>query len=263
MTPPAGKSIRSATPDLPDRCRRSGFTLIELLVVIAIIALLISIILPSLGSARRTAWTVICQSNMRQLGLGIQMYADENREIFPLVRPPVGTNQSLLWYVGWVDLLQPYLGDAGNSPFNCPAAKGLSSVRDPVNIRYLQPALRVYTTPFPGFSGQPVEKYTEFWFNDYPIGVDARGKQVGVAGRKLSSLPYLDSAVFITDALDEFPRHEGGKSQSGRERVGKNNLLLGDQSIRLLSFVEYYETPDKYGSFVRFWNWGHNYPVRN
>jgi len=63
--------------------RRKGFTLVELLVVIGIIALLISILLPSLNRARETANRVKCGSNMRQIGQAILLYANENKGNYP------------------------------------------------------------------------------------------------------------------------------------------------------------------------------------
>lgn len=67
---------------------RRGFTLVELLVVIGIIAVLISILLPSLTVARQTATTVQCASNMRQIAMGWMLYADANRGSVVPARPP-------------------------------------------------------------------------------------------------------------------------------------------------------------------------------
>ena len=63
--------------------RRKGFTLIELLVVVGIIAVLISILLPSLGRARKQAYAVNCLSNLRQFGNANQMFLNDNKATMP------------------------------------------------------------------------------------------------------------------------------------------------------------------------------------
>lgn len=63
--------------------RRKGFTLIELLVVVAIIALLISILLPSLARAREITKRAVCASNLRGIGQAVKVYANDNYDYYP------------------------------------------------------------------------------------------------------------------------------------------------------------------------------------
>lgn len=96
---------------VPSRNSRTGFTLIELLVVIAIIAILAAILFPVFARARENARRASCQSNLKQIGLGILQYVQDYDERYP---PRYTCNDaacaSANWgQAGWAVLLQPYL----------------------------------------------------------------------------------------------------------------------------------------------------------
>ena len=77
-----------------------GFTLIELLVVMVIIALLVGLLLPALGRAREEARKTQCRSNLRQIGLAVQMYANDNRTWTPACYGISGDDSPATWVYG-------------------------------------------------------------------------------------------------------------------------------------------------------------------
>jgi prepilin-type N-terminal cleavage/methylation domain-containing protein/prepilin-type processing-associated H-X9-DG protein len=104
---------------------RNAFTLVELLVVIGIIAVLIAVLLPALSKAREQAKAAQCTSNLRQLGMGMMLYCDANRDYYPprQLRVPQGHT------VYTVDSVYVWAGKAGDGSFGVMYTKATTDVR--------------------------------------------------------------------------------------------------------------------------------------
>lgn len=166
-----------------------AFTLIELLVVIAVIALLIGILLPALGAARKNAKSTVCSSNLRGIGQGLVLYASDHKEQVVASYTMTGVSGAGVPLEGWGPILDQggYLDGAGEqtlrrSPFTCPEALDVPGLltgqtgNDPDNGRGWMdwPTVRNGS----GFIHQPIpdrgfEKVVRvaYWINaDNPIG---------------------------------------------------------------------------------------------
>lgn len=93
--------------------KKKAFTLIELLVVISIIAILMSVMIPALGRARESAKSNLCKSNLKQIGVVLSLYANECNYKLPYPRQ---MSDWMSWYTMeglYVELMVPYVGQAG------------------------------------------------------------------------------------------------------------------------------------------------------
>ena len=156
---------------------KKGFTLIELLVVIAIIAILAAILFPVFARARENARRASCQSNLKQIGLGILQYTQDYDEKYPVYRMDGGTGNAGSTY-GWADGIQPYV--KSEQLFQCPSD----------------------TNPPP--SGTTTPKPVQPGYTDYVYNV-ALGSQPGTGGTAAGSgaaLASIESTALCMMAID-------------------------------------------------------------
>ena len=176
--------LRRKDTNMPQR--RSAFTLIELLVVIAIIAILAAILFPVFARARENARRSSCQSNLKQIGLGVMQYTQDYDEKFPMALDS-GTGGT--YNFTWVRAIQPYIKSV--QVFQCPSdpdagqpapAAGWAGVK----ISYAGNAL--YSNHVDG-SGGNVYGFSGIFYSD----------NYGGSPRALADLNSASTTVMVTD----------------------------------------------------------------
>lgn len=254
----------SRQPKLFRRCQ--GFTLIELLVVISIIALLIGILLPALAGARRTARTVVCMSNVRQITLGLMIYAEQNNQFLP----PAEANTTLNGLSGlatWHVVVWEFINNG--------AFQGSSFTGTNGNYDYL--AGSVFECPLAGESRFGGFDTSDHRRNGYGLTISIPGafgesamnttNQV-IRVREPQNINTLESpsaTMMLTDARGFFVEYydrgralnsmeagfgvAGGMLAAlGRHGPDKWNMAFFDGSARMIDFFDVPGTPDGFYS---------------
>jgi prepilin-type processing-associated H-X9-DG protein/prepilin-type N-terminal cleavage/methylation domain-containing protein len=245
---------------------RSAFTLVELLVVIGIIAVLIAMLMPALTKARRSAITLQCASNLRQIGMGFVMYTAANNGRYPIAFPGLEHTDGLCnsgpgnqyftiqtddtypgslfttsegfghgHYVSWMDLLHTHIQN--RNIFHCPA-RSLTPGEDVFSMANIAAGYG-YNFAISGF-----KYYVSTWPGDLPqrnlpAGVPVKASMIRGASETITAMdcgtvhatfanPYYYSGWSVDPGFEGIVQpHQGG------------NFLFAD------GHVQWYRANDK------------------
>ncbi len=200
---------------------RKGFTLIELLVVIAIIAILAAILFPVFARAREKARQSSCLSNMKQLTLGMLMYAQDYDERLPMCRYPdtpfyPSPVDGVLCTFSWVQVTYPYVKNA--QVLECPSDNYARPVY--TNGSTTNMSKYSYARNYGYFNGDKkrvmdAHKLAEF---AEPAGTIMLGeaKDCNRCGPRIANWPAGGGSVSVDELMGSYiyPRHNGGMNFS-------------------------------------------------
>jgi prepilin-type N-terminal cleavage/methylation domain-containing protein len=244
---------------------RRGFTLIELLVVIAIIAILAAMLLPALAKAKLKAQQVACVANIKQIGVAMAMYVDDNSGYFPPIKTLQDPKNPLGPSWNWAKSLGSYLPQMGanqtsraNRVFICPSAVYKSDVGtlsgDDLSQTFSASGALNGLDPTSGKAVQeliPRKTVMRFGATETVLVVEARVYSKENGGNQTNACrSHIDWSLSSglgcrNDLLNPtLPpphwldwRHSSGKSM---------NVLFGDYSARSVK----YDGPDTWNQFI-------------
>lgn len=224
---------------LKKRAADNGFTLIELLVVIAIIALLLSILVPSLAKIKWHAKIVICKTNFRQWGIAARLYAQDNKGRFPMdyIEATCGENVHDISSEFVRTMIHDY--DIPGKMFYCPAGKesGLKYPGSEVDVEELLLTYPPHLSTVPFAWWVPRTTPRGYWFPCPPGEDPTQPPKTGAPRRDTdgnqSTKPIMTDVCY--GSLSQEPTLEniyrGGHKLRGK--IESVNSLFGDGHVEI------------------------------
>jgi prepilin-type N-terminal cleavage/methylation domain-containing protein len=211
-----------------------AFSLIELLVVIAVIGILAALLLPALSKSKGSAQRAECVSNLRQINLGIRLYADEFND-----RSPALTNGGYVW-IHYRELVQNYLGSkaapsAQDRVFACPADQFHYQLQAGGGLKYVAE----------GRHSSSNELYSSYEFN----GANTTDPKIisqfypeskslpGISGRKLSSIVHPTRTILVAEGT-AFAPYSWHEPKPAAKAPDGSFLPFFNDARNVISFVD-------------------------